>query len=99
MARSWAPALSAMDGAARSISIACANMWRSWLACAESRLVLADILVPDRRIGRDVISQQFDALGRGQIDHRHTVFAQPVDTALEVDRFADNHGADIELAD
>src|SRR5512143_841016 len=46
----------------------------------------------------NVIRQQLDALFRLEVDHRDAVLAKPVDTALKVDRLANDHRTDSKLA-
>ena len=59
----------------------------------------ADVLVPDVRMTRDPRTQHLDALGRGEVDDLYAVFPEPVETAGEVDRLAEDHPADAELPD
>ena len=61
-------------------------------------LRLADILVPNLRIGDDVIREQVHALRRLQVDHCDAVVAQPLHTALKIDALAHDERADVELA-
>ncbi len=62
-------------------------------------LVDADIFIPNGRIFADVSGQEIDAIGGMQVDDVDTIFAKPVDAALEVDRFSDDYGRNAELAD
>src|SRR2546427_11613349 len=63
-----------------------------------SELLFADVLVPDFGMGRDVLREHVDALARIEVEHLDAVLSQPVEAAREVDRLADDHRPDAELA-
>jgi hypothetical protein len=72
-------------------------------ACIEFRNVtrlslFTDIFIPHFGVGRNVTRQQLYALFRIEIDHLDAVLSKPINGALKIDRLADDHCSDSELA-
>src|SRR5690606_1724672 len=59
--------------------------------------LVPDVFAPDLGIAADVVGEHLHARLRPEVDDLDAARAQPVDAALEVDRLADDHGADAEL--
>jgi len=68
-----------------------------WAADAE--LVDADVFIPNGGVGGDVGLQKFAAFGGVEIDDSDAVRSEFVYAAMEGLRFADDDGAEAELAD
>jgi hypothetical protein len=65
--------------------------WRRWW--------FAYVLVPDFRVLSDVGGEEFGAFGGVEVDDLDTGGAEPVQATGEVTGFADDDGAEAELAD
>lgn len=63
-----------------------------------SQSVDPDVLVPNIRLCRNKITQQFFALFRIEIDNFDAVLSQPIDPALKRLRFANDYRSNAELA-
>ncbi len=59
----------------------------------------ADVFVPEGGVGGDEVAHHGDAVGVGEVDDLGAVVAEPVLAAGEVDAFADDESAEVELAD
>src|SRR3546814_9418138 len=73
----------------------CLTLFRSAIPRWPS--ILADVLVPHFRVGRDPVAEHADAALVGEVNHVDAVLAQPLDPAVEIHRLAHHHGADVEL--
>src|SRR5215472_9491259 len=64
-----------------------------------SGLVFADVFFPEFGMAADEASQEIDAFAGVEVNDGDAILAEPLDATLEVDGFADQHGADAKLAD